>query len=107
MSIIGSAVCAGRGAAAMAARNPRRESISERIVTVVWRLRLPRLWLLIPVLCSQALAADVPTLDDALNHLYNFRFKETQEIIDKIIAAKPQAPLPYAFRAAGYLFSEL
>jgi hypothetical protein len=52
-------------------------------------------------------AADAPTIDSALDHLYNFRFAAAQEGLDRVIAANPQAPLPYAFRAAAYLFSEL
>ena len=62
---------------------------------------------LVPLLCSFAFAADPPTLDDAVDHLYNFNFRATHQVLDRIIAAKPEAPLPYAFRAAGYLFSEL
>ena len=34
-------------------------------------------------------------------------FAATHETLDRIVAAHPQDPLPYAFRAAGYLFSEL
>ena len=66
-----------------------------------------RFWALASLLCIRALAADAPTLDEAVNHLYNFNFRATHEALDRIIAANPQAPLPYAFRAAGYLFSEL
>ncbi len=68
---------------------------------------MPRLWLLVPVLCWPSLAADPPTLDEAVNQLYNFNFPATQEVLDRLIASNPRAPLPYAFRAAGYLFSEL
>ena len=69
---------------------------------------MSRFWFIIPLLCWRALAADsTPTLDDAVNHLYNFNFRETQRILDRIIAANPKAPLPYGFRAAGYLFYEL
>jgi hypothetical protein len=69
---------------------------------------LSRFWFIIPLLCWRALAADsTPTLDDAVNHLYNFNFRETQRILDRIIAANPKAPLPSGFRAAGYLFYEL
>jgi hypothetical protein len=68
---------------------------------------LSRFWILIPLLCWRALAADPPTLDEAVGHLYNFNFRATQEALDRIIASDPKAPLPYAFRAAGYLFSEL
>ena len=69
---------------------------------------MSRFWFIIPLLCWRALAADsTPTLDDAVNHLYNFNFRETQSILDRTIAANPKAPLPYGFRAAGYLFYEL
>jgi len=59
------------------------------------------------LLSARALAADAPTLDAALNHLYNFNFRATHEVLDRLIAADPQAPLPFAFRAAAYLFFEL
>jgi hypothetical protein len=67
-------------------------------------LKLP---LFAAILCAPAFAADPPTLDEAVHKLYNFNFKGAHETIDKIIAAKPQAPLPFAFRAATYLFYEL
>ena len=70
-------------------------------------VRLRRIWFLVPLLCARALAADAPTLDTAVNHLYNFNFRATHEVLDRLIAANPQAPLPYAFRAAAYLFYEL
>jgi hypothetical protein len=69
--------------------------------------RLLRFWFLIPVFYARAVAAEAPTLDDAVNHLYNFDFRGTHEVLDRIIATNPKAPLPYAFRAAAYLFSEL
>lgn len=68
---------------------------------------LNRFWIVAALLCAPALAAEPPTLDQALNHLYNFQFAETQQTLDQIIAAHPQDPLPYAFRGAGYLFYEL
>jgi hypothetical protein len=68
---------------------------------------LPRFCFIAVLLCSYAAAAEPPTIDEAVNHLYNFRFAATQETLDRIVAARPQDPLPYAFRAAGYLFSEL
>ena len=66
-----------------------------------------RLWFLVPLLCARALAAETPNLDTAVNHLYNFNFRATHEVLDRLVAANPQSPLPYAFRAATYLFSEL
>jgi hypothetical protein len=68
---------------------------------------LLKLSLLAVVVCARALAADPPSLDDAVQKLYNFNFRAAHETLDKISAARPQAPLPHAFRAATYLFSEL
>jgi hypothetical protein len=65
------------------------------------------MWLIGLALCWRAAAADVPTLDDAVQKLYNFDFGATHQILDKLIAARPQWPLPYGFRAATYLFYEL
>jgi hypothetical protein len=67
---------------------------------------LTRFCLIAVLLCSYA-SAEPQTVDEAVNHLYNFQFTATQETLDRIVAAHPQDPLPYAFRAAGYLFSEL
>jgi hypothetical protein len=66
-----------------------------------------RLSLLAFLVCAPALAADPPTIDQAVHYLYNFNFKAAHETLDGVIAAKPQAPLPYAFRAATHLFYEL
>jgi hypothetical protein len=65
-----------------------------------------RPWL-IPVLLCPALAAAEPTLDQAVERLYNFDFRSTHEILDRYIAAHPQDPQGYAFRASAYLFYEL
>jgi len=51
--------------------------------------------------------AAAPTIEDALQHLYDFDFPATHRILDQYIAAHPQEPLPYAFRASAYLFYEL
>jgi len=48
-----------------------------------------------------------PTLDDVVQHLYDFDFPATHQILDRYIAAHPQDPLPFAFRSSAYLFSEL
>lgn len=66
-----------------------------------------RLLAIAALLCAPAFAAETPSLDEALNHLYNFQFPATQATLDRIIAAHPQDPLPYAFRAGAYLFYEL
>ena len=39
--------------------------------------------------------------------MYNQDFVAAYEILDRTIAASPQDPLPYAFRASAYLFYEL
>jgi hypothetical protein len=67
---------------------------------------LPKLFLLAALASAHALAAE-PTLDEAVQKLYNFNFSGAHETLDRIVAARPQAPLPHAFRAATYLFSEL
>lgn len=59
------------------------------------------------LVCAHVLAAEPPTLDDAVQKLYNFNFGAAHETLDRIVAERPQAPLPHAFRAATYLFSEL
>jgi hypothetical protein len=60
------------------------------------------------LLVSPALAAaDTPTLDQALHHLYNFDFRSAHGVLDRYIEAHPEDPLPYAFRASAYLFTEL
>jgi hypothetical protein len=51
--------------------------------------------------------ADVPTLDDVVQHMYDFDFPSTYQILDRYITLHPQDPLPYAFRSSAYLFSEL
>lgn len=66
-----------------------------------------KLSLFAAILCAPAFAADPPTLDEAVNQLYNFNFRGAHETLDKLIVAKPQSPLPFAFRAATYLFYEL
>jgi hypothetical protein len=66
-----------------------------------------RLWTLALLLLAPSLAAERPSLDEALNQLYNFDFVTAQKTIDQLIAAHPQDPLPYSFRASAYLFYEL
>lgn len=53
-----------------------------------------------------ALAAD-PSIEGALQNMYNFNFAASHEVLNKVIAAQPSDPLPYAFRASAFLFSEL
>jgi hypothetical protein len=67
-----------------------------------------RFLILAAVLCLPASAgADLPTIDDAVQHMYDFDFPSTYQILDRYITAHPQDPLPYAFRSSAYLFSEL
>jgi hypothetical protein len=68
---------------------------------------MPRLWLVALLLGRTALAAASPSLDDALNHLYNFDFAGAHTILDQLIATHPVDPLPHAFRASACLFDEL
>lgn len=68
---------------------------------------MPRLWMLVAFACGRAFAADTPSLDEALQKLYNFNFAGAHQALDAIIAAQPNAPLPYGFRAATHLFGEL
>jgi hypothetical protein len=68
---------------------------------------MARLWLIALLLGRTALAASPPSLDDALNHLYNFDFAGAHAILDQLIASHPADPLPHAFRASACLFDEL
>src|SRR5690242_15291547 len=66
-----------------------------------------RFCLIAALLCPVLTAAEAPTIDQALDHLYNFDFPGTHQILDRYIAANPQDPLGYGFRAAACLFYEL
>jgi hypothetical protein len=55
---------------------------------------------------ASAAAAEV-TIDAAVQQMYNFDFQASHQILNQCIAARPQDPLPYAFRAAAYLFYEM
>jgi hypothetical protein len=59
------------------------------------------------LLCANLLAAVPDTIDHALDRMYDFDFRSSQEILDRYIAQHPGEPVPYAFRASGYLFYEL
>ena len=67
--------------------------------------------MVVAALCSVSAAsqpASQPaTIDDALHSLYDFDFPAAHATLDSYIVLHPQEPLPYAFRAAAYLFSEL
>jgi len=66
-----------------------------------------RPWLIPVLLCPVLTAAEPDSLDQALEHLYNFNFRATHEVLDRYIAAHPRDPQGYAFRASAYLFYEL
>jgi hypothetical protein len=72
------------------------------------KIAMPRLGVFIVVLCFPAFGAtgDV-TIDAAVQQMYNFDFPASHEILNQCIAAHPQDPLPYAFRAAADLFYEM
>ncbi len=65
-----------------------------------------RAWLLILALPASAAGAS-SDLDQVFRSLYNFDFPAAQTALDQRIAAHPDDPLPYAVRAAAYLFYEL
>jgi hypothetical protein len=66
-----------------------------------------RPWLIAALFCPLLTAAEPATIDQALDRLYNFDFPKTHEILNRYIAANPQDPQGYAFRASAYLFYEL
>ena len=67
-----------------------------------------RIQALAVILCVSALGAAEPIgIDTALQRMYNQDYAAAHEILDRTIAARPQDPLPYAFRASAYLFYEL
>jgi len=66
-----------------------------------------RFWAAALLVCIPALGTEPDTIEEALQRMYDFNFPASQEILGRYIAAHPQEPLPYAFRASGYLFYEL
>jgi hypothetical protein len=67
-----------------------------------------RFWVFIAVSCFSAFGATgAPTIDAAVEQMYNFDFPASHEILNQCIAAHPKDPLPYAFRAAADLFYEM
>jgi hypothetical protein len=62
---------------------------------------------LFAIFCGTAAGAAEPTIEGALQRMYDFDFPASHEILDRYIAAHPQDPLPLAFRASAYLFYEL
>jgi len=94
-------------------RHRHRETFSTRPVAAAPCLRLrwfemSRNRALAALVCLPVLAAaQAQSIDTALQRLYNFDFRGAHEILDRLIAAAPQDPLPVAFRASAYLFYEL
>lgn len=52
-------------------------------------------------------ATEAPSIDQALHSMYNFDFVTAHQTLDALVQVHPEDPLPYAFRASAYLFSEL
>ncbi len=60
-----------------------------------------------PVFAATAAEAHpIPEINAALERMYNFDFPGAQKRLDAYIAANPNQPLGYSFRAAAHLFSE-
>jgi hypothetical protein len=60
------------------------------------------------LICTNLHAAvDSPAIDEVFQDLYNFNFPAAHGTLNEYIDAHPQEPLPYAVRAAAYLFYEL
>ncbi|MBS1854667.1 MAG: hypothetical protein JST11_04830 [Acidobacteria bacterium] len=64
-------------------------------------------WLAILALSATSAHAAGDSIADAITHMYDFDFAGSHRILDQHIAAHPNDPLPYAFSASAYLFSEL
>jgi hypothetical protein len=62
---------------------------------------------LFAIFCATAAGATEPSIEAALQRMYDFDFPASHEILDRYIAAHPQEALPFAFRASAYLFYEL
>jgi hypothetical protein len=67
--------------------------------------RMLRSCAIVVLLCLPAFAGE--GMEDAITRMYDFDFRTSHQILDRYIAAHPADPLPYAFRASAYLFSEL
>jgi hypothetical protein len=63
--------------------------------------------LALTLFCLPARADAPPTIDAAIERMYNFDFPASHAALDGYIAQHGQDPLPYAFRASAYLFYEL
>jgi len=65
-----------------------------------------RTWAILAILAAPALCAE-ESLEDAITRMYDFNFPASHQVLDRYIAAHPDQPLPYAFRASAYLFYEM
>jgi hypothetical protein len=69
---------------------------------------MSRLRVLAALTCLPAFAAaQAPSVDLAMQRLYNFDFPGAHAVLDRLVTAAPQDPLPVAFRASAFLFYEL
>ena len=66
-----------------------------------------RTGILFAIVSACAFGAAPDSIDSALAHMYNQDYATAHEILNRVIAAHPQDPLPYAFRASAHLFYEL
>lgn len=66
-----------------------------------------RNWAIFAIFCTSSFGATEPTIESALQRMYDFDFPASHEILDRYIAQHPQDPVPYAFRGSAYLFYEL
>ena len=72
------------------------------------KIAVLRFWVIVAVLCFPAFgAAGAVTIDAAVQQMYNFDFPASHDILNQVIAAHPEDPLSYAFRASAYLFYEM
>jgi hypothetical protein len=69
---------------------------------------MPRCLLIAALISVHALCAAEPLpLEQAITSMYDFDFPKSHDVLNRYSAAHPAEPLPYAFRAAAYLFYEL
>jgi hypothetical protein len=62
---------------------------------------------ILALIAIPARAAAGGSIEEAITRMYDFDFVGSHRILDQYIAAHPADPLPYAFTASAYLFSEL
>ena len=65
-----------------------------------------RYWVTLAIVCVPAFGA-VDALQEAVTRMYDFDFTATHQTLDRYIVDHSSEPLPYAFRASAYLFSEM